>query len=119
MIEHFECSFEEMLMSKRQMANSFNGFKIVADISTRHITKNDCNYLMPFGHFHGAIGAYEYGHFVSTYPGGDPDQLSELKAMGFSEVYLDILRKLNDAQIYYCAFDQDGFIIKDWPQFDW
>jgi hypothetical protein len=95
------------------------GFKVVADISSTHIADTDAQLLRDRGHHACCIGTYEYGYFVSTHYADDAEGMKRLSDEGFSAALIDILHKLYINNIFYVAFDSDGYTVEGWQEFNW
>ena len=109
---------KEYLITKYKQSLGFPaGFKLAADISTCHITKLD-DELLEKGH-PCAIGQYDYGYVVKSYFALEADDRAALLKHGFSQAFVDILKKLADNHIHYVFFDCDGYKIEGWQAFDW
>ena len=92
------------------------GFKVVADISTAHLTKEDARLMESGTDSPGFIGQFEYGYFWVT---AAHREQATLRKLGYSETFITLLGRLNIMRIYYVAFDQDADALDDVPTFDW
>lgn len=90
-----------------------DGFKMVAEVCTSHITAGDAALL---NRDVDGIGAFAYGWFVETW---SPEVSGDLIALGFSLAYACLMSKLHEKGIYYVCFDSDAPEFDDLPMFDW
>lgn len=90
--------------------------KTYLDVSTGHVTQQDCELLAKQGHANPLIAyGYPSGYFVplsGDFLGmQDTEQEQEFKAFGYSQQMLDLIAFALGIDIYMLRIDSDGELI--------
>lgn len=90
-----------------------------ADVSTRHVTKNDCDLLYD-GVWPLTSAYYDTGYFLAL-PGDDllDGTIQELQDCGFSDAFCHLVRTACEAGCYVLRLDGDAPKVDGLPTFDW
>jgi hypothetical protein len=98
----------------------------IADVSTRHITSADNDLLTKFAgkSSHPQIVLeYAHGYLVSTWhwmPNFSNEAIDdELKELGFSEAYINLMNLAAATGNKWCCLDSDGEDYPFLPEYDW
>ncbi len=95
-----------------------DGFKVVADLSTAHLTAQDNSVLASLpGDNDWFIGKYDYGYMLRTV--GAENRSEDWQDYGLSDTFFKLMCTLEAHGIYYVCFDQDAPKVREWPVFDW
>lgn len=92
------------------------GVLLMADISTRHLSRTD---FLRLGRLPGFIGVHACGRMISLHAAAEAEGRSELLARGLSLELVNLLQRLAEARVYYVNFDQYGEEYSDLPTYDW
>jgi len=103
------------------------GLKIVADVSTAHLTREDADRLeddLTSKHVPGFIGKFAYGYWMETYAYASEmsaiaDIKRDIETCGMSESFVKLMRDLCERNIYYVCFDEDGYEFEEFEKFEW
>jgi hypothetical protein len=92
------------------------------DISTGHLTEQDNNLLQadadnnPGPNTPVAAYKYEYGYFVYV---GEEAEDQTIKEYGYSDSFINILKKARELKCKYVQYDSDGIQYEDIPFYNW
>ncbi len=92
--------------------------KVVANVSTAHLTPDDANILdAAVDHeAFGFIGRFEYGYFLETWP---VECNPEAKESGYSDALCRLANTLHASTVDYVVFDRDADVLEGFEIFDW
>ena len=90
-------------------------------LSTAHVTEKDNNFLSNNNIAFSSVYVNDYGYSIFINPHIEVLKLEieELKNLGLSNNFCDLMQLAHDKKCEYLKLDCDGNIYQELPSFDW
>ena len=106
-------------MSAEPSAAKFPRSKVVADVSTAHITASDNELLLSAKISPVFYGRYEYGYLLPTIVPDDTEAAGRARSAGYSPALVHLMMQARRDGCYYLKLDCDGPVIEGLRTHDW